>query len=269
MRSFTKYGEPKVLKDFRNALKENVDPFQTLKGDDKDIEAQEATLYESEIKARKAALYVVQSTLASETGFVCCYCQKTLETRTDEHKRFRVDVEIEHFKPKSIFKSNIGQIEVCGKMEKNQDLRIDYNNLLATCQTSGRCGNLKGDTILCQIPNPATTKIKDFPKFRYSLQNGKIQPPRNRPELKAELENVLGLNQEDLYKSRWKTWLAVRNTIKKQFGITKLHTGGNKEIDYVKDLIKKYENRKDNSHFYQFYDCIVYLLKLEYKKSLG
>jgi hypothetical protein len=268
MRNFTKYGEPQVLKDFRNALIGDKDPFETLKADDKDVEAQDATLYEPEIKARKAALLEVQNTLASETGFVCCYCQKTLETRIDKYDRNRVIVEIEHFKPKSIFKSNVGQVEVCGKLENNQDLRIDYNNLLATCQTSGRCGNLKDDTILCHIPNPATTKTKDFPKFRYSLQNGKIQPPRNHPELKNELETVLGLNQENLYKNRLKTWLGVRGTIKKQVKISKLHTGGNNEIDYVKTLISKYDNRKTNGHFHQFYDCIVYLLRLEYRKEL-
>ena len=60
--------------------------------------------------------------LEKEQQNVCCYCEKGI-TPSVEHSH------IEHIRPQSKFKK----------------LQHDYNNLVVSCQTKGRCGNAKGD----------------------------------------------------------------------------------------------------------------------------
>lgn len=262
MKSIQKNRKPSELATFEAELKKSVnyasiDTFQALKDDIN-------------------ALIPVQLSLAEEQGYVCCYCLAALKDYEDAHNRERVYIEIEHYKPKSIFngkKKNAlrSRLPAGGKEKKQTDLRIEYTNLLGACQTSNQCGNQKGDTELCYIPNPATTKTKEFPKFGYNFK-GKIRSLDSSEERKTtiqkELEDVLGLNNADIRKRRLNRWVGIQRKIKSELKIKALHTGGKREIAYAKELIGIYANRNSNNRYFEFYDCMVYLLQREYKNWL-
>lgn len=262
MKSIHKNRTVKILIAFEAKLAESQNPasintFEALKND-------------------AETLIPLQLSIAKEQGFVCCYCLSPLKTYVDSQNRQRVQLEIEHYKPKSIFNgkknSRTKKHLLCDKkVQKRDDLRIEYSNLLGACQTPNQCGNQKRDKELCYIPNPATTKTRDFPKFGYNMK-GKIRSleidEAKKTTIQNELEDVLGLNNTELKIRRTNRWVGIQRKIKSQFKIKQLHTGGKKEIEYVKDLIQIYTNRDKDNRYFEFYDCIIHLLKREYKDSL-
>lgn len=256
--------EPKELTKFRQIVnlpenefqKENI--WNTFKGDE-------------------SALLPTQWSVAKEQGFVCCYCQKELETYIDSYKRKRVEVELEHYKPKSIYDGSVNSEEkaklLCDKAQKErEDLRINYQNLLGACGSSGHCGNKKSDTELCFIPNPGKSTEKDFPVFCYNMK-GKMRPSddyddEKKEALTQELNDVLNLNDENLKKLRVSYWVALKNKIKRECKIEMLHSGKQKEERYVKELMEELSQKNKEGKFHIFYDCLLHLLKSEYKNRL-
>ena len=140
----------------------------------------------------KIAGNVLPYSLAQEQGFICCYCMREFKVKKDfEGKTIYSDdlvdrkqtecyyIVVEHFKPQSIYNGSKTESTCDGKNRKRKDLRIDYNNLLASCEgcierektqeetekkmgrqfISGRentfCDNHKGDNELCALPNPS------------------------------------------------------------------------------------------------------------------
>jgi|GEM_PF-2800591 hypothetical protein len=260
MRSFNKNHEPAELLAFKEKLKKAEFPpantFEALK-DDED------------------ALIPTQLSLADELGWVCVYCQSALKEYTNNQNRKRVIIEIEHYKPKSIFKGVINASDkndlLCDKSKKfRADLRIEYANLLGACGQNGHCGNAKRDMEFYHIPNPATTRNRDFPIFSYNFK-GKIRykikdDDDDTIDIDWELKNILNLNHSRLKDKRTGVWKGIRTKILTNCKIKKLKNGGNKEVQLVKDLIEMYENK--NGKFYQYYDCAIHLLKREYKDYL-
>lgn len=104
--------------------------------------------------------------LAQETGFLCCYCMQRIGFFEDTLSLPKIQVE--HFKPKSVHNGN----------EEKEDLRLEYNNLLACCLGNNdlkkgdekHCGALKGNVEL-SLPNPATREFIDFQtRLNYKLR---------------------------------------------------------------------------------------------------
>lgn len=265
MRPIQKKFPPKELLDFYKHLntlpsKEEDYPnstFDYLKDDEKTVQ-------------------VVQLSIAEEQGFICCYCMERLKTYEDSYKRKRVKIEIEHYKPKSIFDGHVNPSDkanlLCDQAEKlRADLRIDYKNLLGACGQNHHCGNAKGDWELCHIPNPAMVKAKDFIKIGYNFK-GKIRSlaldEEKRENVHQELEMRLQLNHQTLKRKRQGAWNGIRNYIKAKLKIRELHQGGAREIRLAKDLIIKYSSRDKYNRLLPYCDFIVYLLRREYKGKL-
>jgi uncharacterized protein (TIGR02646 family) len=113
--------------------------------------------------------------LEKEQRNVCCYCEKGI-TPGVEHSH------IEHIKPQSKFKK----------------LQHDYNNLVVSCQTKGRCGNAKGDKFNEHFIVPTEENPEDY--LTYS-PNGEIRAINNN--IKAiETIGILKLNEPKLVGAR-------------------------------------------------------------------
>lgn len=265
MKVFKKNRPPKALIDFQKKINDpnNFKPNDTFEA----------------LKSDEITNIAVQNALAQEQGYLCCYCMGEIKTYKDSKERKRVKIEIEHYKPKSIFNGtkndpNKNKLLCDNKSKKRTDLRIKYTNLLGACGITGQCGNTKGDIELCYIPNPSQTKQQQFPVFSYNMK-GKIRPsdkydPTQKEAIKYELDNIIGLNSANLKSRRRNKWVGIRNTIKRKCKINSLHTGGQKEINYVKGLIDIYSKKRiKDDKFYEYYPCMIHLLKREYKKELS
>jgi len=113
--------------------------------------------------------------LEKEQQNVCCYCEKPI-TASVEHSH------IEHIKPQAKFRK----------------LKHDYNNLVISCQTKGRCGNAKGDKFNEHFIVPTEENPEDY--LTYS-PNGEIRAINNN--IKAiETIDILKLNETKLVGAR-------------------------------------------------------------------
>lgn len=263
MKAFKKNRPPKALVEFQKKIDDPqnhtpVDTYDALKNDE-------------------VVNLGVQLSLAQEQGFLCCYCMRKLETYEDAYDRVRVKIEIEHYKPKSIFNGtknlpSKNKLLCDRKSKKRADLRIKYSNLLGACRTEGQCGNTKGDIELCHIPNPSQTKKSQFPSFAYNMK-GKIRvadkyDDRTKEAITNELETVLCLNNEDMKSRRVNSWVGIKRKIRNHCKIKRLHRGGQKEINYVRELLELYGNMNSEGKYFEYYPFIIHLLKREYKGYL-
>ena len=107
----------------------------------------------------------MQEALASEQGFVCCYCMRAISLDK---------MIIEHFKPEGLYNGQLAK-DISPENKNNlttphaendvlKDLTIDYDNLLAACEhdSNKQCDNKKSGYELKYLPNPASLNIKDF-----------------------------------------------------------------------------------------------------------
>lgn len=113
--------------------------------------------------------------LGTEQNHACCYCEKEVTANsTDSH--------VEHVKPQSKF----------------PELKHQYNNLLVSCQTAGRCGNAKGN----QFHEDFIIQTEEDPaKYLTFRPDGKIIPIEANPKGKKTIE-MLNLNSTKLVKAR-------------------------------------------------------------------
>jgi uncharacterized protein (TIGR02646 family) len=132
--------------------------------------------FESWIKNKQEYGYQLREfMLEKEQQNVCCYCEKGI-TPSVEHSH------IEHIKPQSRFKK----------------LQHDYNNLVVSCQTKGRCGNAKGNKFNEHFIVPTEENPENY--LTYSA-NGEIRAIDNN--IKAiETIDILELNNPKLVGAR-------------------------------------------------------------------
>ena len=128
---------------------------------------------ESEIKK------LLKEALLEEQENSCCpYCETEINLN---------DSQIEHIKPK----------------DKFPELLIDYENLIACCLESKRCGNSKANKWDELFINSVTENPEDY--FKYDIKTGKIIPIFKEKEKfeKAEYTiNLLNLNDNGLCEIR-------------------------------------------------------------------
>ena len=211
----------------------------------------------------------LQQFLAKEQGFVCAYCQRVLEEKDEVIK-----MKVEHYQPESIYNGQVNDsrqaTKLCDGLEKErEDLRIEYHNLLAVClgkySTSGEthCDtppNGKADVELCAIKKLWSKEFKKLQtKIKYTNRCGIFSED---VAIDKELNDVLNLNEENLKKKRRHIWNGVAKRIAIETGTKDWEKiGGEKVIFFVKSILEKYKKRKPDGKFFEFYDCIVYLLE--------
>ena len=124
---------------------------------------------ESEIKK------LLKEALLEEQENSCCpYCEIEINLN---------DSQIEHIKPK----------------DKFPELLIDYNNLIACCLESKRCGNSKANKWDELFINPVIENPEDY--FEYDIKTGEITPifkEGNRYEKAKYTIDLLNLNDNRL-----------------------------------------------------------------------
>jgi uncharacterized protein (TIGR02646 family) len=118
--------------------------------------------------------------LEKEQINVCCYCEKGITDPNDSH--------IDHIRPQAKFPK----------------LKHDYNNLVISCQTKGRCGKAKEDKFNEHFIVPTEANPEDY--LTYSA-NGEIIPiddnKKGTETIKAiETIDILKLNAPKLVGAR-------------------------------------------------------------------
>jgi hypothetical protein len=228
---------------------------------------------------------LIQTSLAEEQGYICCYCMQELPVWKDKQGNDRPKIKIEHYKPKSYYNGNVHDSkDLCEESgDKREDLRVNYNNLLAACCDNPHCdddGSGKGSKELCYILNPAFVKQKDFKRLfdiKYN-KNGKIFSGQLdiNIELGGEIEQntedvfspgVLNLNHETLRKARRTAWKTVSRKITKSLGTSDWNS---RQKDAIK-LAKKYRNlyqrkRKTDGKFFEYCGIVVFMLENRFKE---
>lgn len=249
--------EPAFLKNFKEELSKSrtisMDTYAALRDDNTGV------------------FTMLQETLAKEQGYLCAYCLG--ELKKDERSG-RIKMQVEHFKPKSIFNGQVNTPiqtkKLCIKEElRREDLRIDYHNLFAVCE--GRSGeadsethcdkspNGKDDKELCFITNPSYGRAKDFNlKIRYTKRGNIVSDDE---DIDQELKEVLNLNEQNLVKRRIYVWNAVARKIAKETGTENWEQQGKSIIPVIQKKLAIYKKPKRDGKYYEFRECIVYLLE--------
>ncbi len=116
--------------------------------------------------------------LQNEQKSVCVYCEKEIPVDTFKSH-------IDHFKTRNLF----------------PELTLNYENLVVSCNTYGRCANLKDSRakvkdIYINLVNPIVENPEDF--FDY-LTTGEIIARNDKAEFTID---ILGLNTKSLKESR-------------------------------------------------------------------
>lgn len=166
----------------------------------------------------------VKNALIAEQGGICCYCE-TILNYGDSH--------IEHLDPQS----------------NNEAGRLDFNNMLCSCQQKLdkgeplHCGNSKGDEII-----PITPLMSDCEsKFKYTY-NGQILHIDEASELTIK---HLQLNIDKLNKLR-------ESAIDSILYLDPVAKDVLLPEDESKQFVEKYL-QKNNGRYNEFYTTIKYL----------
>ena len=166
--------------------------------------------------------------LLEEQNLLCAYCEKEIDDNPSNSN-------IDHFKLKA------------GHLFPEKTL--DYNNLLVSCNTRGRCSDYKDKHILSKevysnIVNPITENPDDF--FDY-LITGRIVAIENNPKAEFTIDIFqLGKNRDEPLSRQ-------REELAKALNFTNL------SLDEVYDIF--------GNEFYSFIKVIYPKLKNEEKKQ--
>jgi len=242
-----KKTEPKELTDFKEKLNEyevySKNPF-------------------NELKNNKEVNLAVQNSLAIEQGFICCYCMQSLIIEnTNELK-----IQIEHFKPKSVYNGKNG----------NEDLRIEYSNLLGACLPekklnssilTNHCGQKKDKKELKFIPNPATSSERKFNlELQFVENSGKIKSKNQ--DIDKELNDILNLNDDNLRENRKARLNIILKEIKKH-SKTDDWQKEKEVINYVKRLLENLPRKDKQGKYVPFHNFIIFCLNKKFRLELG
>ncbi|MGB0861906.1 MAG: hypothetical protein ACPG19_06095 [Saprospiraceae bacterium] len=211
----------------------------------------------------KGAFPKFQTTLASEQGFICAYCEQSIKD-DDEWKPIH-GMKVEHFRPKSIYNGDGGK----------EDLRIEYTNLLAVCAgrekdaTQTHCDtppNGKDDKDFTHFKNPALwSKLKFNPEICFSKQCNVYS---NNDEINKELEDILNLNEQILAENRQRVWKGVKNRINKEVGADwkANKTKARIELNKYLNIYQKKTPKGQYFRYKPFRSCIIYQLEKSLRK---
>ena len=129
--------------------------------------------------------------LLEEQNLLCIYCEKEIDERPEKSN-------IDHFKTRNLF----------------PELTLDYNNLLVSCNTYGRCSNFKDNHIKTRdeyknIINPILENPDNF--FDY-LVSGEIVSKTNcnKSEFTIDIFKLGRTTDENLTKERKKIATALK-----------------------------------------------------------
>jgi uncharacterized protein (TIGR02646 family) len=259
MRKIEKQSEPTALTNYRNEQKKNQIAlnFENLPAEVKEV---------------------IKKSLLEEQGYICCYCMQRIEA--DKMK-------VEHFFTQTSSKKS--------KDIKNQELVLDYHNLLGACEGNQKhnvkakhhCDTCKGgDDFNDSFKSPAN---KDFNlkisyvevKSQRPFEEGKIfiksadfQVEFDCNKIKCNVckkendrfvchhrEASLNLNEIDIIKRRHRIWKGVTDELSK---VSKKDTWSPRK---VQELIEKYQTKKDGKYL-EFCEMVVFLLKKRFKNEL-
>lgn len=126
--------------------------------------------------------------LQKEQQQVCCYCEKGITSHNDSH--------IEHIRPR----------------DKFPQLKNNYQNLVVSCITPGRCGNAKGNKFNKHFIVPTEENPEEY--LTYS-PNGEIRAIDNNKKATVTIE-ILNLNAPRLVGAR-RTLFIRLNDMKETF----------------------------------------------------
>ncbi|HLP58686.1 MAG TPA: retron system putative HNH endonuclease [Candidatus Deferrimicrobium sp.] len=121
--------------------------------------------------------------LEKEQQQVCCYCEKGITSLNDSH--------IEHIRPR----------------DKFPQLKNNYQNLVVSCITPGRCGNAKGNKFNKHFIVPTEENPGEF--LTYS-PNGEIRAIDNNKKAAVTIE-ILNLNTPRLVGARRTLFIRLNN----------------------------------------------------------
>jgi uncharacterized protein (TIGR02646 family) len=138
----------------------------------------------------------LRTNLASEQGYICCYCMKRLAEATEEH------IKIEHFKDQDHY----------------PDLQLRYSNLFGACLGNEglpshlqTCDTRKGNRDL--IINPTSTAPNCNELFKYNAE-GEISSINDNEDVNRAINEVLNLNMQTLKEGRSEVYLEVQEKVR-------------------------------------------------------
>lgn len=269
MKPIKKNNPPKAFVNFVDTWKpfsEKHSPFNDLKND-----------YELN--------FLTQTALAKEQGYICCYCMQELPIWKDEQGNDRPKIKIEHYKPKSYYDGKLhNSKDLCEETDsRREDLRVNYNNLLAACRDNPHCdddGSGKGSKELCYILNPALVEAKNFRRLYQIKYNNDGRISSNNLDINKELggefnekttsgfnQGVLNLNHEPLRKARRKAWRTVSKNITKAIGTPDWNSKEKEALKFAKKYRDQYKKkRKTDGKFFEYCGIVVFMLENRFKE---
>ena len=228
---------------------------------------------------------LIQNSLVEEQGYICCYCMQELPVWKDKHGNDRPKIKIEHYKPKSYYDGNVhNSKDLCKESgDKREDLRVDYNNLLAACCDNPHCdddGSGKGSKELCYILNPALVADKNFKRLYQIKYNNDGKISSNDLDINRELggefssettsgfnQGILNLNHEPLRKARRKAWRIVSKNITKDLGTPDWNSNREEALIFAKKYRDRYKRkRKADGKFFEYCGIVVFMLENRFRE---
>jgi|JI10StandDraft_1071094.scaffolds.fasta_scaffold70690_2 hypothetical protein len=225
MKYIEKNSEPEILKRFREDTTLNEDEKKSYNA-----------LGSYRIDGGETAKRIIEKSLLDEQGHICAYCMKSLDK----------SMRIEHWYPQ---RSPINP-------EQGKILSTVYSNFLGVClnykhlddpKIELHCEAKRGNTIL--TINPTDKGIMEKIAF---TEKGFLLFKEDEI-IQNDISITLNLNIELLKLERENIWKGVEKLI-----IIKSKT--NSRIQVLKDLLHKYEIKKDG-RFQPYCQVVIYFLK--------
>ncbi len=182
----------------------------------------------------------IRVALLLEQGYLCAYCMRRIDNNLND--KGQPNTNIEHFKAQS----------------NDETLRMNYMNMLGVCD--GNKGNAKHLQTCDKRRDNRILKIdprkKNCEKLINYQDNGLIYSTHKETDI--ELNEVLGLNNENLVKERQNV---VRVTRKRMLRYSKKKKGNQWSKKDLNKEIKYWTNQKDNRYKEYCRIAICYLEK--------
>ena len=192
----------------------------------------------------------LRKALLTEQGFICCYCLQRINEPTADK------MVIEHFKPQRIYDGTDGK----------PDLRLDYENLLASCKGNEgaakhlqHCDECKSHAEIQLNPSDKTLMQKVRFNFEGLVYIAKEDDTDGR--LNADIEKVLNLNIQTLKEERKAIWQRLDQIMRKEFHNKPLSKS------FVNQKIKQFEEMKDGK-FEAYCQVTIYYLQKKLRKAI-
>jgi len=164
--------------------------------------------------------------LIHEQHCICCYCEKRINTATST---------IEHLLP----------------IDKFPKLQLDYDNILASCNSGNHCNQKRGNKDL--KVHPLQNNVSKRFQFYLSFKGGKNPIVLIKGD--DDAINTLNLNENQLARDRGKTLMGLVSEQYNKFDIDSLS-----ELEKMQ-LIEGISNPNEDNELQQFISSIMYILR--------